>query len=162
MSSSLCSSLDDRVPHHHMMTSSNGNIFRVTGPLCGNPVNSSHKGEWRGALVFSLICFSINGWINNREAGDLRRHRGHYDMNIMKWVTVTELKVRVPRFLFHMMSKSVACPIIILHSHGATCLLVGGYLIRSTGHMWNPGQSPRQTCVRLQNLPWYKTGFVSR
>ena len=69
-----------------MMTSSNGTIFRVTGPLCGEftgPLNSPHKGQWRGALVFSLICVWINGWVNNREAGDLRRHRGHYDVSVM-------------------------------------------------------------------------------
>ena len=47
------------------------------------PVNSSHKGQWRGALMFSLICASINDWVNNREAGKLRRHRGHYDVNVM-------------------------------------------------------------------------------
>ena len=29
--------------------------------------------------MFSLIWAWINGWVNNREAGDLRRHRGHYD-----------------------------------------------------------------------------------
>ena len=40
-------------------------------------VNSPHEGQWRGALVFSLICAWINGWINNRKAGDLRRHRAH-------------------------------------------------------------------------------------
>ena len=39
------------------------------------PVNSPHKGQWRGALMFSLICDWINGWVNNGEAGDLRRHR---------------------------------------------------------------------------------------
>ena len=33
-------------------------------------VNSPHKGQWRGALMFSLICVWINGWVNNREAGD--------------------------------------------------------------------------------------------
>ena len=38
-------------------------------------VNSPHKGQWRGALMFSLICVWINGWVNNREAGDLRRYR---------------------------------------------------------------------------------------
>ena len=38
-----------------------------------SPVNSPHKGQWRGALIFSLICVWINGWVNNREAGDLRR-----------------------------------------------------------------------------------------
>ena len=47
------------------------------------PVNSLHKGQWRGVLMFSLICVWINGWVNNREAGDLRRHRGHYDVNVM-------------------------------------------------------------------------------
>ena len=34
-----------------------------------SPVNSTHKGRWRGALIFSLICVWINGWVNNREAG---------------------------------------------------------------------------------------------
>ena len=30
-----------------------------------------------------LICAWINGWVNNREAGDLRRHRTHYDVTVM-------------------------------------------------------------------------------
>ena len=47
------------------------------------PVNSPHKGQWRGALMFSLICARINSWVNNGEAGDLRRHRGHYDVIVM-------------------------------------------------------------------------------
>ena len=69
-----------------MMTSSNGNIFRVTGPLCGEftgPGEFPHKGQWRGALMFSLMGVWINGWVNNREAGDLRRYRGHYDVIVM-------------------------------------------------------------------------------
>ena len=45
-----------------------------------SPGSSPHKGQWRGALMFSLTCVRINGWINNREAGDLRRHRAHYDV----------------------------------------------------------------------------------
>ena len=45
-----------------------------------SPVNSSHKDQWREALMFSLICAWINGWVNNGEAGDLRRHRAHYDV----------------------------------------------------------------------------------
>ena len=39
-------------------------------PFYRSPVNSPHKGQWRGALMFSLICVWINGWVNNREAGD--------------------------------------------------------------------------------------------
>ena len=48
-----------------------------------SPVNSPHKGHWRGALMFSLICIWINGWVNNREAGDLKRHRAHYEVIVM-------------------------------------------------------------------------------
>ena len=48
-----------------------------------SPVNSPHKGQWRGALMFSLVCARINGWLNNHEAGDLRRHRAHYDVIVM-------------------------------------------------------------------------------
>ena len=51
-----------------------------------SPVNSPHKGQWRGTLMFSLICVWINNWVNNREAGDLRRYRAHYDVIVMfKW-----------------------------------------------------------------------------
>ena len=67
-----------------MITSWNGSIFRVTGHLCaGSPVNSPHKGQWRGAFMFSLICAGINRWVNNREASDLRRYRTHYDVIVM-------------------------------------------------------------------------------
>ena len=48
-----------------------------------SPVISPHNGQWRGALMFSLISARINGWVNNREAGDLRRHRAHYDVIVM-------------------------------------------------------------------------------
>ena len=49
--------------------------------LCaGNSPVTAHKCQWRGALMLSLICARINGWLNNREAGDLRRHRAHYDV----------------------------------------------------------------------------------
>ena len=41
-----------------------------------SPVNFPHKGQWRGALMFSLIYAWINDWVNNHEAGDLRRQHG--------------------------------------------------------------------------------------
>ena len=49
----------------------------------GTPVNSPYKAQWRGALMFSLICVWINGWVNSREAGDLIRYRAHYDVIVM-------------------------------------------------------------------------------
>ena len=61
--------------------------FSALLALCaGNspvPVNSPHKGQWRGALMFSLMCVRINDWVNNREAGDVRRHSGHYDVSVI-------------------------------------------------------------------------------
>ena len=118
------------------MTSSNGNIFRVTGPLCGeftghrwilrtmtsvvagdhddvikwkhfprywpfvrrihrSPVNSPHNDQCRGALIYSLTHAWINVWVNNREAGDLRPHRAHYDViviHIRYWRPVSTRK----------------------------------------------------------------------
>ena len=47
------------------------------------PVDSHHKGQWREALMFSLICVWTKGWANNRGAGDLRRHRAHYNVTVM-------------------------------------------------------------------------------
>ena len=67
--------------NYNMMTSSNGNIFRVTGHLCGEFTGDAQR---RGALMFSLICTRINGWVNNREAGNLRRHSAHCDVMVMK------------------------------------------------------------------------------
>ena len=50
-----------------------------------SPVNFPHKGQWRGALMFSLMYAWINDWVNNREAGDLRLQHGHYDVIVMVW-----------------------------------------------------------------------------
>ena len=67
---------------------------------CRSPVNYPHKGQWRGALMFSLICAWINAWVNNREAGDLRRHYAHYDVTVMYmlnylqgWAPLVSLKL---------------------------------------------------------------------
>ena len=68
---------------YHMMTSPNGSIFRVTGPLSGESTGPRWIPRTKAsdrALMFSLICTWINGWINNREAGDLRCLRAHYDV----------------------------------------------------------------------------------
>ena len=66
---------------HQMQT------FSVLLALCvansPAPVNFSLKCQWRGALMFSLICVWINGWVNNRENGDLRRYQSHHDVIAM-------------------------------------------------------------------------------
>ena len=61
------------------------NFSAILAICAGNsPVHSSQKGQWRGALMFSLICDWINGWVNNREAGDLWCYRTHYNVTVMQ------------------------------------------------------------------------------
>ena len=67
-----------------------------------SPVNSLHKGQWYWALMFSLICAWINGWVNNRDAGDLRRHRGHYDVRVMN-----STARNIPRWNFNSETKYI-------------------------------------------------------
>ena len=65
-----------------MMTSSNGNIFRVTGHLCGEFTRHRcipHTKASDAELWYFLFCARINAWVNTGEA-DLRRHRAHYDV----------------------------------------------------------------------------------
>ena len=73
-----------------MMTSPK-NIFCVAGPLWReihlSLVHSPHKGQWRAALIFSLISARTNGCVNNRDADDLRRNRIHNDVTVMEWHT---------------------------------------------------------------------------
>ena len=72
-----------------MMTSSNGNVFRVTGCLCGEftvnyPTKSSDVELWCFLWAFDVfLCAWINGLVTNRDASDLRRHLTHYDVTVM-------------------------------------------------------------------------------
>ena len=77
-----------------MKPSSNDNIFRVTGTLCGKTTGyrwfTLTKSQERGALIFSLICASTNAWVNNQDTGYLRCHRAHYDVTVMFYLQLTE------------------------------------------------------------------------
>ena len=90
--------------HVFMMTSSNGNIFHGTDPLWAKSTGDRwiplpHKSQWRGALMFCLIGAWTNNADNNRDAGDLRRHRAHYDV-IVTCVCLFELDFPKPKFGF--------------------------------------------------------------
>ena len=58
------------------------NLLFVSG-IHRLPVDSAHKGQWHRALMLSLICAWTNGRANNRNAGDLRRHRAHYGVTVI-------------------------------------------------------------------------------
>ena len=73
-----------------------------------SPVNSPHKGQWRRTLLFSLICVWTNGWVNNRDAGDFRRNRAHYDLIIMLWC-VRSRHDRFPKFVIIVLNEVSCC-----------------------------------------------------
>ena len=60
-----------------MMTSANWNIFRVTRPLRGEPVDTPQRVQWRGAVRFSLTGTRKKRLTNGGVAVDDRRHDVH-------------------------------------------------------------------------------------
>ena len=69
-----------------MMTSSNASIFRVTGHLCGEVPGEFHAQ--RPVTRSFDVFFDLRpnkGWVNNGEAGDLRRYRVHCDVIVMEY-----------------------------------------------------------------------------
>ena len=79
------------------MMSSNGNIFRVTAYLCGEFTGPGEFPSQRPVTrMFSLISVWINGWVNNRKAGDLRRNRAHYGVIVMD--TESKLSLRCQEY----------------------------------------------------------------
>ena len=61
-------------------------FYAILALCAGNsPVTGEFptQSQWRGALMFSFICAWLSDWVNNREAGDLRRQWPHYDVTVM-------------------------------------------------------------------------------
>ena len=74
----LCLVYDDVIKWKHFLC-----YMPFVWGIHWSSVNSAHKGQWRGALIFSLICAARNGRVNNRDTVDWRRHRTHYDVTVM-------------------------------------------------------------------------------
>ena len=137
----------------HMMMSSNGNIFRLTGHMCGEftgprLMNYPHKVQWRGALMFSLIYVWINGWVNNREASDLRRYCAHYDVTVMKWFLnnfcTLAVEIHPQGRREHVFTEPITRQIWLLQDRtwwswdGDTFRITGTFWREATGYWWNP------------------------
>ena len=83
-----------------MMTSSNGNIFRVTGHLCGEFTGLRWLPSTKASDAKCQICVWINGWVNNREAGDLRRYRTHYYVTVMNTLPEAKLDIEACNLIY--------------------------------------------------------------
>ena len=73
-----------------------------------SPVNSPHKGQWRGDCMFPLICAWINDLVNNSEAGDLRRYRAHYDVYVMQMV-ISNVYILDPTYIAGLHAWKTSC-----------------------------------------------------
>ena len=87
------------------------------------PVNSPHKGQWRGAVMLSLIWAWINGWVKNRNDGDLRRHRDHYDVIAMRYLNVFTVEASIVMvIMFSLVNEQWIIPIMCLYVvHNRCC-----------------------------------------
>ena len=104
--------LSGRNANKSTVTSSNGNIFRVTGHLCGE--FTGHRWIPRtkagDAELWSFLWSAwMNGWVNNGEAGDLRRHRAHYDVIVMlaHGQDIISIIVRRGKLIIHVLASTI-------------------------------------------------------
>ena len=103
------------------------------------PLNSPHKGQWRGALMFSLICTWIYGWVNNGKADDLRRHRAHYDVTVMTCLVVSWQWWEGNRIIALSLSARRHTPLSMMTPWNENIFRVTGHLCGEfTGPRWIP------------------------
>ena len=116
------------------------------------PVNCPHQGQWRGALVFSLIWAWTNGWVNNRDAGDLRHHRAHYEVHVMDLFFAT--------FTGELWGVRVCCGNI--GENGVIVLRLRRQSENQSGHVSQIARCS-QKAVKMANVRgWDKTAAVTR
>ena len=85
------------------------------------PVNSPHKGQWHGALMFFLRL--NKRWVNNREAGDLRRYRAHCDVTVMLYNFVNHVAIPKYETLWYFYLESLMLgALIFLHMTRKKCI----------------------------------------
>ena len=130
-----------------------------------SPVNSPHKGQWREALMFSLICARINGWVNYDEAGDLRRPRARYDVTVMAniLISVKESVVSPPCesyfILYYTITANGISNVLCWHKYWKceisflrtqlSCSPMGHYQVKIL--LWCPiAESPQKTLFHIQ------------
>ena len=72
----------------------NGNIFRFIGPLTGETTRHRWIPLTKANDAERLWSAWTNGWANNLDAGDFRRHHTHYHVNMMEWRKIHRIQTR--------------------------------------------------------------------
>ena len=115
------------------------NIWKCINGLIYQYLNvSPHESQWRGDLMFSLISAWINGWVNNREAGDLRRNCTHHGVTVFFASNDFE-HVPDDKTTYVKMADIITAPRIMMTSSNEHIFRVTGHLCGEfTGHRWIP------------------------
>ena len=110
--------------------------FSALLALCAgkSPVNGEFPAQRpvTRVLIFPLICAWINVWENSYEAGDLRRHRAHYDVIVMTsdrkvWIllhihAIISVNLRNRKFNASVTCVATICYLLV---HLPACLWLG-------------------------------------
>ena len=130
------------------MTSSNGNIFRVTGPLFEEFTDHRWIPPW------------INSWVKNRNDGDLRRHRARYDVVIMhrhlqKAYAINNLpNQRTKSLLNHFVTQLIVNKMIVLF----VSKLV--YIFFRVKHKWKVQYRHARATMKQTQIAFYGVSII--
>ena len=78
-----------------------------------SPVDSPHKGQWRGAFMFFFIFAWTNGWAKTGDTSDLRWHSAHYDVTVM-WNLTSENVLHITSFGVIILTSPISYPGFVL------------------------------------------------
>ena len=109
-------------------------IFRVTGPLCGEFIGPRTEASYAELWCFLCSATWINDWVKNREAGELRRHRSHYDVIV---IIFNHLSPNWWSIFLNITSKSLANRItsdqrVVIHGNKCLILFLTRYFMSWT------------------------------
>ena len=116
------------------------------------PVIAPHRGQWRGALMFSLIWAWINGWVNTCESSDLRRNHAHYDVTVMEQQYITVCLYDTKRHVYVHMHQWTESSLV----RAMACPLFGVKPLLDTRLTYRQLEPPEQNSVKTG---WKENGF---
>ena len=111
--------------------------------------------------MFSLICAWINDWVNNNGSGDLRRHRAHYDVSVMKYVQSGCINANIPCDSVWNMK----CDLNVSKSHYRIrnlCNYITNILFRVWWFQYQPDFTNRQRIKTVSPFEWQHFHHVSK
>ena len=118
--------------------------------------NSTHKGQWRGPLLFSLFCAWTNDWANNRDAGDLRHSLWRHcnDLKMLMVLLPTPLETNIYEFyIFQYFFQENPIYLYVSLGSGAACWMV--YLVYAPQGLMTKGFSKNWLIFQLCDVSYY-------